>query len=112
MQIDKVLYAIDQPSRRWFARINSPFIVNGWIIPGPDLSLKKIEIKVNGRLRALATTGLRRADVADVYPERDALWSGFIAEVFLDDLANHRASVEVKAVFDEEEMILDQFEIK
>lgn len=112
MQIDKILYAIDQPSRSWFARIKSPFIVNGWIIPGPESSLKKIEIKVNGKLRALATTGLRRADVAGVYPDRDSLWSGFLAEVFLDDLANRRISVEINAVFEEGEMILDQFEIK
>ena len=112
MQKDKVLYAIDQPSRRWFARIKSPFVVNGWIIPDPEISLKKIEIKVNGKLRALATTGLRRADVAGVYPDKDSLWSGFVGEVFVDDLDNRKVSVEINAVFEDGELTLDQFEIK
>lgn len=87
-------------------------MVNGWIIPDPETSLKKIEIKVNGELRALATTGLRRADVAGVYPDRDALWSGFVGEVFVDNLDGGKVSVEINAVFDDGELTLDQFEIK
>src|SRR6266404_6607380 len=112
MRTDNVIFAIDQPSTRWFARVRSPFIVAGWIIPDPENPLKEIEIRVNGELRALATTRLRRQDVADVYPDRDALWSGFIAEVFVDDLDNSKLSVEVNAVFEEGDMSVDRFEIK
>lgn len=108
----RVLFAIDQPSTRWFARVRSPFIVAGWVIPDPENPLQKIEVKVNGQIRALASTGLRRQDVAGVYSDRDALWSGFVAEVFVDDLGNSKVSVEVNAVFEEGEMSVDRFEIK
>jgi SAM-dependent methyltransferase len=112
VQTDKVIFAIDQPSTRWFAGVQSPFIVNGWIIPDPASSLKQIEIRVNGELRALATTGLRRQDVADAYPDREALWSGFIAEVFVDDLEDSKLDVEVNAVFEDGELSMNRFHIK
>src|ERR1700694_1645043 len=112
MQTGNVIFAIDQPSTRWFARVRSPFIVNGWVIPDPENPLKEIEVRVNGELRALAITRLRRQDVADAYPERESLWSGFVAEVFVDDLDNSKVRVEVNAVFEEGEMSVDRFELK
>ena len=108
----EVLFAIDQPSRRWFARVRSPFIVAGWVIPDPENPLKEIEIRVNGQIRALATTGLRRQDVADAYPDRESLWSGFMAEVFVDDLDNSRVGLEVNAVFEEGEASVGRVETR
>lgn len=112
MQTDNVIFAIDQPSTRWFARVRSPFIVNGWIIPDPENRLREIEVKVNGELRALAITGLRRQDVADAYPDREALWSGFVTEVFIDDLDNRKVDVEVNAMFKEGEVSLNRFQAR
>src|SRR6266550_1752580 len=112
MQTDKVLFAMDQPATRWFARVRSPFIVAGWVIPDPENPLKEIEVKVNGQIRAMATTGLRRQDVADAYPDRQGLWSGFATEVFVDDLDNSKIEVEVNAVFEVGEISVDRFEIK
>lgn len=113
MQADeKVLSAMDQPANRWFARVRSPFIVAGWVIPDPENPLKEIEVKVNGQLRALATTGLRRQDVAEAYPGREALWSGFVTEVFIDDLDNRKVDVEVNAVFAEGQMSIDRLQTK
>ena len=109
MQTDKVHFAMDQPPTRWFARVRSPFVVAGWVIPDPENPLKEIEVKVNGQVRAIATTGLRRQDVADAYPDRQALWSGFVTELFIDDLDNTRVEVEVNALFAEGELSVDRF---
>jgi SAM-dependent methyltransferase len=67
---------------------------------------------VNGELRALATTGLRRQDVAGVYPDKESLWSGFISEVFVDDLNDNKISVDVKALFEKGEISVGQFQVK
>src|SRR5258706_15420368 len=80
MQSGKVLCAMDQPATGWFARLRSPFIVAGWVIPDPENPLKEIVVKVNGQVRATTTTGLRRQDVADAYPDREARWRGFVTE--------------------------------
>ena len=112
MQSDKVLFAMDQPSTRWFARVRSPFVVAGWIIPDPERPLKEIEVRVNGQVRALATTGLRRQDVANAYPDREALWSGFATEVFIDDLDSRKVDVRVNALFADGEVSVNQFQAK
>ena len=103
---------MDQPPTRWFARVRSPFIVAGWVIPAPENPLKEIEIKVNGQVRAIATTGLRRQDVADAYPDRQGLWSGFVTEVFIDDLENRKVDVVVDALFAEGQTTVDRFQAK
>ena len=108
----RVLSALDQPSTGWFARLRSPFIVAGWVIPDPENPLKRVEVSVNGQVKVLAITGLRRQDVADAYPDRESLWSGFVAEVFVDDLDNSKIKVEVSAVFEEGEMSVARFEVK
>jgi SAM-dependent methyltransferase len=109
MQSGNVLFAMDQPATGWFARLRSPFIVAGWVIPDPENPLKEIDVKVNGQTRAITTTGLRRQDVADAYPDREALWSGFATEVFIDDLDNSKVDVELNAVFEEGEVSVDRF---
>ena len=111
MQDDrKILSAINQPATRWFARVRSPFVVSGWVIPDPENPLKVIEVKVNGQIRALANAGLRRQDIADAYPNRESLWSGFLTEVFIDDLDNSKLDVEVNAVFAEGQVAIDRFQ--
>jgi SAM-dependent methyltransferase len=112
MQSGNVLFAMDQPATGWFARLRSPFIVAGWVIPDPENPLKEIEVQVNGQTRATTTTGLRRQDVADAHPDREALWSGFVTEVFIDDLDNSKIGVEVNAVFKEGDVSLGQFQVK
>ena len=103
---------MDQPPTRWFARVRSPFLVAGWVIPDPENPLEGIEVKVDGQLRAIATTGLRRQDVADAYPDRQGLWSGFATEVLVDDLDNTRIDVEVVALFVEGQVTVDRFQAK
>jgi SAM-dependent methyltransferase len=112
MQSGKVLFAMDQPATGWFARLRSPFIVAGWIIPDPENPLKEIDVKVNGQTRAITFTGLRRQDVADAYPDREALWSGFVTEVFVDDLNHTKIDVEVNAVFEEGELPVNRFQAR
>jgi len=107
-----VLFALDQPANRWFTRVRSPFVTAGWVIPDPRNPLKEVHVRVNGQVRAVATTGLRRQDVAGVYPERESLWSGFATEVFVDDLEGTKADVEVKAVFELGEILIDRFQAK
>ena len=108
----KVLFAMDQPSTRWFARAKSPFIAAGWIITEPENPVKRIEVRINGEIRALASTGLRRPDVAAVYPDRDSLWCGFATEVFVDDLNHSRVNFDVNAVFENEEISIDNRQLK
>ncbi len=94
----KMLFAFDTKTGL-FGRVRSPFVVAGWLVPAPENPLIEIRVEVDGRLRAKAATGLRRPDVADAFPNRaGALWSGFAAEVFVDDLIDRNVSVEVKAV--------------
>ena len=113
MQSDNALFALDQPALSLFARIRSPFIIAGWLIPDPENPLKSIEIRVNGQVRArTTTTGLRRQDVADTYPDREALWSGFATEVCVDDLDKSKVDVEVTALFEEGEVSLDRFRVR
>ena len=105
----KVLFAVDTKTDL-LARVRSPFIVAGWLIPAPENPLVEILVEVDGQLRAKATTGLRRQDVADAFPDKaGALWSGFAAEVFIDDLADRKVSVEVKAVLAGGETSVDRF---
>jgi SAM-dependent methyltransferase len=105
----KVLFAVDTKTDL-LARVRSPFIVAGWLIPAPENPLVGILVEVDGQLRAKATTGLRRPDVADAFPDKaGALWSGFAAEVFIDDLADREVSVEVKAVLAGGETSVDRF---
>ena len=103
---------MDQPATGWFARLRSPFVVAGWVIPKSENPLKRIEVRVNGQVRAIANTGLRRQDVADAYPDREALWSGFATEVFIDDSDKRNVSVEVNAVFEEGGVSVDRFQAK
>jgi len=112
MQSGNLLFAMDQPATGWFARLRSPFIVAGWVIADPENPLKQIDVKVNGQTRAITTTGLRRQDVADAYPDREALWSGFVTEVFIDDLDNSKVDVEVNAVLEEGEVPVNRFHAK
>src|SRR6185503_5338524 len=112
MKTDDVIFAMDQPSTRWFARARSPFIAAGWIITNPQNPVKRIEVKVNGDIRALASTGLRRQDVAAVYPDRDSLWSGFATEVFVDDFNDSKVNLDVNAVFEDGEISIDQMQVK
>ena len=108
----KVLFAIDTRGDL-LARVGSPFIVAGWLIAAPENPLVEIRVEVDGQLRAKAATGLRRQDVADVFPDRaGALWSGFAAEVFIDDLADRKVSVEVKAVLGAGEVSVDRFQAR
>jgi SAM-dependent methyltransferase len=108
----KVLFAIDTKTDL-FARVRSPFIVAGWLIPAPQNPLVEIRVEVDGQLRAKAATGLKRQDVADAFPDRaGSLWSGFVAEVFIDDLADSKVRVEVKAVLDDGEISVDRFQAR
>ncbi len=108
----KVLFAIDTKADL-LARVSSPFIVAGWLIPAPENPLVGILVEVDGQLRAKAATGLKRPDVADAFPDRvGALWSGFATEVFMDDLADRKVSVEVKAVFAVGEVSVDRFQAR
>ena len=113
MQDDRrMLSAMDQPATGLFARLRSPFTVAGWVIPDPENPLKELDVKVNGQTRAIAATGLRRPDVADAYPDREALWSGFVTEVFIDDLDNTKVDVEVNGLFKEGEVSLNRFQAR
>jgi SAM-dependent methyltransferase len=109
----KMLFAFDTRTGL-FGRVRSPFVVSGWLIPTPENPLVEMRVEVDGRLRAKAATGLRRPDVADAFPDRaGALWSGFAAEVFIDDLVDRNVSVEVKAVLaDGEVSSVDRFSAK
>ncbi len=108
----KVLFAVDTKTDL-FARVRSPFVVAGWLIPAPRNPLVEIRVEVDGQLRARAATGLKRQDVADAFPdEAGALWSGFAAEVFIDDLADRKVSVEVKAVLADGEISVDRFQAR
>lgn len=108
----KMLFAIDTKTDL-LARVRSPFIVAGWLIAAPENPLVEIRVEVNGQLRAKAATGLKRQDVADALPDKaGALWSGFAAEVFVDDLADSKVSVEVKAVLADGEVSVDRFQAR
>ena len=108
----KVLFAVDTKTDL-FARVRSPFVVAGWLIPAPESALVEIRVEVDGQLRARAATGLKRQDVADAFPDKaGALWSGFAAEVFIDDLADRKVSVEVKAVLADGEISVDRFQAR
>lgn len=108
----KVFFALDTKTDL-FARVNSPFIVGGWLIPAPENPLVEIRVEVDGQLKAKAATGLKRQDVADAFPDRvGGLWSGFAAEVFIDDLTDRKVSVEVTAVLDDGEILVDRFQAR
>ena len=108
----KVLFAVDTKTDL-FARVRSPFVVAGWLIPAPESALVEIRVEVDGQLRARAATGLKRQDVADAFPDKaGALWSGFAAEVSIDDLVDRKVSVEVKAVLADGEISVDRFQAR
>jgi SAM-dependent methyltransferase len=107
---EQPLFAVDTKPDL-LARVRSPFVVAGWLIPAPENPLVEIRVEVDGQLRAKAATGLKRQDVADAFPDKaGALWSAFAAEVFIDDLVERKISVEVKAVFDHGEVSVDRFQ--
>jgi SAM-dependent methyltransferase len=111
MQEKKISFALESPKPGWFQGVRSPFIVSGWVLPIPGNRSVGIEVEVNGRLRASTSTGLRRQDVANAYPNTEgALWSGFAIEVFVDDLARSKADVAVRGVFDDGDVPLGQFQ--
>jgi SAM-dependent methyltransferase len=113
MQEKKVLFALDSPKPRWFRGVRSPFVVSGWVLPAPGNRSVGIEVEVNGQLRATATTGLRREDVANAFTDTEgALWSGFATEVFVDDLVRSKVDVAIRAVFEAGLTPLDQFQTR
>lgn len=103
---------MDQPGNRLFLRVRSPFIVAGWIIPDPENPISRIEVRVNGEVRAVTLPGLRRQDVAAAYPDRDSLWSGFVTEILVDDLDETKIDVEVRANLREGHLTVDNFNAK
>ncbi len=111
----KCQFAIDTPSIRGnVTEVGSPFVLSGWIIPQHGYKLQKLKVLVDGELNALATHGLKRQDVADALARREdesAIWCGFVAEVFLDDLLARTATVQLVASFDEHDETLHQFQI-
>src|SRR5260370_930057 len=93
----EVKFFLDNPRVGWLRGLRSPFVVSGWLIPAQSNQSIGIEVEVNGQLRATANTGLRREDVAKAYPDEDgALWSGFAAEVYVDDLVRGKVEIAVK----------------
>lgn len=104
-------FALDSPAPADDACVvRSPFGVSGWLIPEAGHALTSIRVDIDGQLRASASTCLRRPDVRRAFPgEPDALWSGFAAEVFADDLEGSTFSVSVSAVADGRELPLAQF---
>ncbi len=93
----EVKFFLDNPRLGWLRGLRSPFVVSGWLIPARSNQSIAIEVEVNGQLRATANTGLRREDVAKAYPDEDgALWSGFAAEVYVDDLVRGKVEIAVK----------------
>jgi SAM-dependent methyltransferase len=111
----KCQFAIDTPSIVGdITEVGSPFTLSGWLIPQDGYKLHTIKVLVDGELKALATHGLKRQDVADAFARRedeDAVWSGFVAEVFVDELLARTATVQLVASFDGHDETLHQFQI-
>ena len=95
-------FALDSPSVTPDpCAVRSPFMVSGWVIPEGGRALRGVRVEVDGRVRASTVGGVRRADVAEAFAgEADALWSGFAAEVFADDLDGRTVTVDVAALAD------------
>lgn len=108
---EKALFTLDTPNTKSFEPVvRSPFVVSGWVIPSGHKPISGIEVDVNGQLRSKAAAGLRRPDVQDAFPDRVwALWSGFAAEVYVDDFYNSRVTVTVRAIFDGGELTIARF---
>lgn len=108
---EKCLFALDTPpTGAGVCQVGSPFILSGWLIPRRENRLRSLKVMLNGELRAVATHSLKRQDVAEVFPEEDATWCGFAAEVFADDLLDQTVSVQLVASFDDGDEPLHQFE--
>jgi SAM-dependent methyltransferase len=76
--------------------VRSPFIVSGWLIAPPGEGPARVDVEIDGEVRASTVAGLRRSDVEEAWPEEsNARWSGFATEVFADDLDGRTVTVEV-----------------
>jgi SAM-dependent methyltransferase len=104
-------FALDSPPPTGGERVvHSPFVVSGWVIDQAGGAVTSIQVEVDGIVRARAALGLRRPDVQRAFPdEPDALWSGFAAEVFADDLDGRTVTIAVSAVVDTLESSLARF---
>ena len=107
-------FALDRPpSTGGECVVRSPFVVAGWVIPQAGHALTGVRVEIGGQLRARAVTGLRRPDVEKEFPhEPSALWSGFAAEVFADDVDSSRVIVVVRATVDDGDLPLARFQAK
>jgi SAM-dependent methyltransferase len=112
LQSRSALFAVEGPRASRVARVGSPFVVSGWIIPHEGKEIEAISIFINSEVRTQATTGLKRLDVRKAFPEmRNSLRSGFAAEVFADDLLNQRVTISLTACYGEEEEEFLAFEV-
>jgi SAM-dependent methyltransferase len=104
-------FALDSPAPTGGEYVvRSPFVVSGWVLAHDGRAVTSVQVEVDGRVRAHAATGLRRFDVHDVFPgEPEALWSGFAAEVFADDLERSTVTVAVSATVEDREFPLARF---
>jgi SAM-dependent methyltransferase len=114
--VEKCHFAVDTPSlQEKITEVGSPFVLSGWIMPEEGYQLRALRVLVDGELRALATHSLKRQDVAEALALQDeerAIWSGFVAEIFCDDLLNRNATVTLLACFNEHEEAIHQFRIR
>ena len=108
---ETVRFALDSPAPTGGEHVvRSPFVVSGWVLAPDGRVVTSVRVEIDGRVRAHAATGLRRPDVHDVFPrEPDALWSGFAAEVFADDLDRSTVTVAVSAMVGNREFPLARF---
>jgi SAM-dependent methyltransferase len=98
--VHQALFALDTPEVKPHCELTSPFRISGWIIPVPENPLQKVEVEINGQVRSRLSISLRRPDVGAVFPNmRGSLWSGFLGEVFLDDLLGKEIEFAVIAHF-------------
>lgn len=104
-------FAVDRPALTGDeCVVGSPFVVSGWVIAQAGRALTSLQVEIDGQLRASAVTGLRRPDVEQAFPDDpDALWSGFAAEVFADDLDRGTVTVVVSAAVDDRALPLARF---
>ncbi|HEV2863870.1 MAG TPA: methyltransferase domain-containing protein [Pyrinomonadaceae bacterium] len=116
INVEKCHFAIDAPSlHEKTTEVSSPFILSGWIIPNEDHQLRGLKVLVDGELRALPSHSLKRQDVAEalgLQGQESAVWSGFFAEIFCDDLLNRTATVSLVACLSGHEETIHQFRIR
>ncbi len=91
---------------------NSPMRVAGWVIAIKH-DLSALRVMVDGKPNADATINLKRPDVALAFPNHQhSMWSGFVAEAFLDCHVNRIVTISLMARFGELEEELLQFQIQ